>query len=90
MICRTAITVPMPAVNPAVTGCGMNWIRRPSRSRPIVTSKRPAMTPATRSPAIPKRTTMGARITTKAAVGPVTWNRDPPRSGTTMPATIAV
>ena len=39
---------------------------------------------------MPKRETIGARITTKAAVGPVTWNREPPRSGTKSPATMAV
>ena len=33
---------------------------------------------------------IGDRITTKAAVGPDTWKREPPRSGTRPPATIAV
>ena len=39
---------------------------------------------------MPNRETTGARMTTKAAVGPVTWKREPPRSGTTSPAMIAV
>jgi len=29
-------------------------------------------------------------MTTNAAVGPVTWKREPRKSGTTSPATIAV
>ena len=48
------------------------------------------MTPATSRPAMPNRETIGARMTTNAAVGPVTWKRDPPSSGTTMPATMEV
>ena len=36
------MTVAMPAVKPVVTGCGMNWISRPSRATPIATSRKPA------------------------------------------------
>ncbi len=88
--CRTPMTVPMPAVKPVVTGCGMNWIRRPRRKRPIATRSTPAIPPATNRPSRPWRTRMGARITTNAAVGPLTWKREPPRTATTRPATIAV
>ena len=87
---RVAITVAMPAVKPVVTGCGMNSTSRPRRAAPIPTSRRPAMRPAVRSPERPKRDTIGPRTTTKAAVGPVTWNLDPPVSAATVPATIAV
>ena len=80
----------MPAVNPVVTGWGMNWISRPRRKSPIASSSTPAMPPAMSSPESPCRTRMGARMTMNAAVGPVTWNREPPRIGTTRPATIAV
>jgi len=86
----TAITVAIPAVKPVVTGCGMYSISRPSRSRPIPTRMAPAIRPAVRSPDRPKRAWIGASTTTKAAVGPVTWVREPPRSATIAPATIAV
>ena len=84
------MTVAIPAVKPVVTGCGMNWISRPSRATPIANRRTPANSPAVSSPASPSRDTMGARITTNAAVGPVTWNFEPPASAVTMPATIAV
>ena len=88
--CRVAITVAIPAVKPVVTGCGMNSTNRPSRAAPIPTSRRPAIRPAVSSPESPKRETIGARTTTKAAVGPVTWNFEPPVRAATEPATIAV
>ena len=43
-----------------------------------------------RSPARPKRAYSGASTTMKAAVGPATWTRDPPRSAVKNPAMIAV
>ena len=88
--CSVAITVAMPAVKPVVTGWGMNSTRRPRRAAPIATSSIPAMRPAVSSPERPKRDTIGARTTTKAAVGPVTWNFDPPVNAATVPATTAV
>ena len=87
---RVAITVAMPAVKPVVTGYGMNWMKRPRRAAPIATRRTPAMRPAVRSPEMPWRVTIGARITTNAAVGPVTWNFEPPASAATVPAMIAV
>ncbi len=42
------------------------------------------------SPPTPKRFEMGARITTKAAVGPDTCTRDPPSRAMIPPPTIAV
>ena len=80
----------MPVVNPVVIGCGMNWISRPRRKSPMASSSTPAIPPATSKPASPCLTRMGERMTMNAAVGPLTWKRDPPRSGTTIPATIAV
>ena len=67
-----AITVAMPVVKPVVTGWGMNCIRRPRRATPIATKSTPAMKPAVSRPLRPYWVTMGARITTNAAVGPVT------------------
>ncbi len=43
------------------------------------------MKPAVSRPASPCLVTMGARMTTNAAVGPVTWNLQPPRSATDEP-----
>ena len=50
----------------------------------------PAIIPATSRPPGPKRWTIGTRMTTNAAVGPVTWNRVPPSSAQVNPAMIAV
>lgn len=88
--CVAAMTTAMPLVKPVVTGCGMNWISRPRRSSPIATRMKPAITVASISPPSPYCDAMGARMTMKAAVGPVTCAREPPRSATTPPATMAV
>jgi hypothetical protein len=48
------------------------------------------MSPAVSSPARPCCAAIGARMTTKAAVGPVIWNFDPPVRAATAPPTIAV
>ena len=80
----------MPAVKPVVTGCGMKVIRRPSFAMPIRICRTPAIMPATSKPAMPYLVTTGKRITTKAAVGPVTCIRVPPSSAQRMPAMIAV
>ena len=84
------ITTAIPAVKPVVTGCGMYVMSRPSLASPMPTRIRPAMKPARSSPPKPNRVTIGTRMTTNAAVGPVTWQRVPPRSEETSPATIAV
>ena len=84
------MTIAMPAVNPVVTGYGMNWIRRPRRARPIAVSSTPAISVASIRPPGPKRSTTGSRITTNAAVGPDTCTREPPSAPITAPATIAV
>ncbi len=84
------MTTAIPAVNPVVTGCGMNSMKRPSRIAPMNTSRTPAIRPAVSSPEKPYFAVMGARMTMNAAVGPVTWCFDPPVSPTTMPAKIAV
>ncbi len=85
-----AITTAMPDVNPVVTGCGMNSIRRPIRIRPKSAWKAPARSVARRRPAMPYRAETGASSTTNAAVGPDTCVREPPSSGIRPPATIAV
>ena len=90
LIWSVAITVAMPAVKPVVTGCGMNWMRRPSRANPIATRNTPAISPEISRPERPCFVTIGARMTMKAAVGPVTWYFDPPRTATIEPATMAV
>jgi len=84
------MTTAMPAVNPVVTGCGMNSMSRPIRRAPIARRMRPAITEASSSPARPSRLAIGASTTTNAAVGPVTCVIEPPRSATTAPATMAV
>jgi hypothetical protein len=50
----------------------------------------PAMMVAMNRPPMPYCWTIGSRMTTKAAVGPDTLNRDPPVNAMTTPATIAV
>jgi hypothetical protein len=90
LICSVAITVAIPVVKPVVTGCGMYWMSLPIRAMPIATSINPAMNPAVSSPVSPWADTIGARMTTNAAVGPVTWNLLPPSSATSAPAKIAV
>ena len=80
----------MPIVKPVVTGCGTNCISLPRRASPMITRITPAIIPATSNPATPNFVTIGTRITTNAAVGPVTCERVPPSSEHVMPATIAV
>ncbi len=84
------ITTPMPAVKPVVTGCGTNWISRPMCIRPIPSSSTPASIDASIRPPGPKRADTGASSTTNAAVGPETFQREPPKSGISAPATIEV
>jgi hypothetical protein len=60
------------------------------RARPIAIKSRPAISVARSKPPKPKRRAIGERMTTKAAVGPETWTRDPPRRAMSAPATIAV
>jgi hypothetical protein len=50
----------------------------------------PAIRVATTSPPTPNRAEIGARSTTKAAVGPETWTMEPPSAAITAPATMAV
>jgi len=84
------MTTAMPAVNPVVTGYGTYSMNCPMPAAPITKRITPATRVATSRPPRPNRAAMGARITTKAAVGPETWTADPPRSAMTKPATIAV
>src|SRR5947208_1861567 len=67
------MTVPISAVNPVVTGWGMNWISRPRRKRPMAMSRTPAIAPATNSPARPCRTrkaAQGSRLRMRVAGAP--------------------
>ena len=48
------------------------------------------MTVAMSRPPSPKCEATGTSTATKAAVGPVTWTRDPPSTAVKAPATIAV
>ena len=50
----------------------------------------PAIHVAITRPPRPKRAAIGARRTTKAAVGPDTWTIEPPSAAITAPATMAV
>ncbi len=85
-----AISTAMPFVNPSTTGRGMNLTACP---RPV-TARNTRITPAIivtmRSPDRPCVAMMPATITTNAPVGPPIWMRDPPRSDTRNPPTMAV
>ncbi|MNW63543.1 hypothetical protein D3C74_417630 [compost metagenome] len=89
-ICPLKIVTAIPAVNPMVTGRGMNLINVPSRSSPISTRKIPARKPAISRFSYPYCSTMARRIGIKAPVGPPIWNRDPPNSEIRIPAIIVV
>lgn len=84
------MTTAMPAVKPVVTGWGMNSMRLPRRSRPSAMRIRPAMRPVISSPPRPSWAWMGASSTMKAAVGPTTCSREPPKTAEMKPATMAV
>jgi hypothetical protein len=88
--CRVAMTTATPAVKPVVTGKGTNSTSFPIPVAPSTMRMIPAITVARRRPPMPKRDEMGTRMATKAAVGPETWTREPPRSAITAPPTIAV
>lgn len=90
LTCPTAITTAMPAVKPVTTGYGRNWIIRPSRASPSRNRIAPAIIVASINPPGPCCWTIGTRTTTNAAVGPLTWTREPPTTAVTAPATIAV
>ena len=55
------MTVPIPAVNPVVTGCGMNWMSRPNPRAPMATSMTPAISVETMRPPTPNFAVMGDR-----------------------------
>src|SRR6185369_626581 len=80
----------MPAVNPAITGSGMNLMMAPRRAIPSSSRITPASRVAICRPSTPYRAVMPARMTTKAPVGPAICTRLPPNSETTTLATIAV
>ena len=90
LICVDAMSSAMPFVNPRTTGRGMNFTAWP---RPV-SARNSRMTPAIivtiSRPERPSLATMPATMTTKAPVGPPIWMREPPRSDTRNPPTIAV
>ncbi len=88
--CRPAMTTAIPAVNPVVTGCGMNWINRPRRNTPNAKRINPARSDAVIKPPSPCVWLIGPSSTTNAAVGPETLTREPPATAMIAPATMDV
>ena len=80
----------IPAVKPTVTGKGMNLMKVPRRRNPTTASISPERNVARISPSIPCWATVAATSTMKAPAGPPIWKRDPPRSDTRKPPTMAV
>ena len=90
LTCKVAMTIPIPDVNPRVTGSGMYSISRPKRNSAISTKIIPENNVAISRPLRPNCWVTGNKITTKAAVGPEILKRDPPVSAIIIPATMAV
>ena len=90
LICKVAITMPMPDVKPSVTGSGIYSISRPKRNSAISTKIIPESNVAISRPLKPNCWVTGNKITTKAAVGPEILKRDPPVNAMIIPATMAV
>ena len=80
----------MPAVNPVITGYGMNLISAPGRARPMTMRMTPAMTVQMTSPSYPNCATMPETMTTNAPVGPPICTRLPPSAEMRNPPMIAV
>ena len=80
----------IPAVKPTVTGCGISRTKPPSLSTPSTASIAPDIITASSMPSMPKRATVAATSTTKAAAGPPIWNRLPPKADIRKPPTMAV
>ena len=80
----------IPLVKPTTIGYGMKWNMVPMRQSPITIRMIPAIIVATVSPAIPYCPTMPATMTMNAPVGPPIKKREPPKTETRNPATIAV
>ncbi len=68
----------------------MNRTRRPNFSSPIATSINPARKPTSASASAPWLTVTCSSSGTRAAVGPVMLNREPPKMLATAPAKAAV
>ncbi|MNF87563.1 hypothetical protein D3C84_700320 [compost metagenome] len=81
---------PMPAVNPTITGSGINLMIAPSRAIPSNNNMAPAIIVAICRPSIPCSAVTPARITMNAPVGPAICKRLPPKSETSRPPMIAV
>jgi hypothetical protein len=84
------MTTAMPLVNPVVTGCGTNSISLPSFATPMTIRITPAIAVASSSPARPNLVVIGTSNATNAAVGPLTFSREPPNNAHSVPATIDV
>ncbi|MNC90583.1 hypothetical protein D3C83_66970 [compost metagenome] len=59
------------------------------RASPSASSRRPAIPVASSSPPSPNCAEIGASTTTKAAVGPETWKREPPSAEIRKPVMTA-
>ena len=84
------IVSPIPDRKPAITGRGMNWMNRPSRKTPATIWRKAAIRVAATSPCMPYLVTTSETRNVIAAAGPETWSRQPPKSATTIPPTMAV
>jgi hypothetical protein len=60
----------IPAVNPTVTGKGMNFMKVPRRRKPAAAIIRPDRNVARTNPIIPCSATVAATSTMKAPAGP--------------------
>ena len=87
---ESAMMIAMPVVNPITIEIGMNRIRVPSRNAPIAKRSTPAIIVAMRRLAMPYFSAIAYSRPTKAPAGPAICTREPPRSDTINPPTIAV
>ena len=74
-------------MKPTMIGWGMNSISRPSFSRPIAITMKPAQNVAAISTGRPWLAMMPAITVMKAAAGPETWNRELPNTAAIAPPT---
>ncbi len=80
----------MPEVKPVITGAGTKAMKRPSRSRPMTSSRTPAIAPASQMPVSPYCWASTISTALIAPVGPEIWYGAPESAPMTSPAKIAV
>lgn len=71
----------MPAVKPAITGCGTYLSKRPNFNIPSATRINPARKVATTNPSYPREAAIAANTRTKAPVGPANDRSPKPLAG---------